>query len=112
MHNAFNALVRSGDLTTVESIEVPARAERRLPTPAAFEEGPVGEWLRSKLGEDGTLWRHQSLALETIARGLNVVIATGTASGKSLIFQMAAVQALTQTNDRTLVLYPLKALLN
>ena len=59
----------------------------------------------------GELWNHQALALEKLGENENVVISTGTASGKSLIFQAASLhRSLLNKDDRCLVFYPLKAL--
>lgn len=57
------------------------------------------------------LYRHQTQALEEIFAGHNVVIAAGTAAGKTLCYLLPIVQAL--ADDRTaraLLLYPTKAL--
>ncbi len=56
-------------------------------------------------------WSHQSEAAELAHRGSDVVIATGTASGKSLAYQLAGLTALT-ADPRACVLYlaPTKAL--
>lgn len=56
-----------------------------------------------------TPWKHQAAALSHIANGRNVSIATGTGSGKSLIFQVPALAA-AQHGGTTLALYPTKAL--
>src|SRR5581483_9975720 len=50
--------------------------------------------------------------LNSISEGLNVVVSTGTASGKSLIFQTAIAKELTEGDGKAIVLYPLKALLS
>lgn len=108
---ALERLERDGDLTVAERIDLPARTERRLALPAAFTQGRVGAWLKSNHAAGGTLWRHQSLALGAVAENRSVVMATGTASGKSLVFQAAALRV--PENDpeaRVLVFYPLKAL--
>jgi DEAD/DEAH box helicase domain-containing protein len=57
------------------------------------------------------IWAHQAEALRRFDGGSNIVIATGTASGKSLVFQAAALRMLDQ-RPRSVVLafYPLKAL--
>ena len=57
------------------------------------------------------LWAHQAKALECLGRGENVVISTGTASGKSLIFRSFAFhQILQDPTSRIVVFYPLLAL--
>lgn len=111
MLEAFDALIDAGELGVVETVSIPPRPERRRPIPAAYREGPLGPWLASKVGADGTLWNHQSLALKHLCEGDNIVVSTGTASGKSLIFQLAVAQELLSGDGRALVLYPLKALL-
>ena len=45
------------------------------------------EWLSTDLHER-PLWAHQAEAIDLIRGGRNVVIATGTASGKSRCFQL------------------------
>ncbi|MBI5063461.1 MAG: DEAD/DEAH box helicase, partial [Desulfatitalea sp.] len=57
------------------------------------------------------LYSHQSAALATIADGRHTVVSTPTASGKSLIYNLAVFKALAQdTQARALYLFPLKAL--
>lgn len=57
------------------------------------------------------IYRHQSLALKAFARGQNICVATGTASGKSLVFYAAAAEQLADDRQaRILAIYPLKAL--
>ena len=57
------------------------------------------------------LWRHQRTALDHLAAGRNVVVATGTASGKSLVYQCAALHAVTAAPRATVIyLAPTKAL--
>ena len=61
-----------------------------------------------KLG--GRLWLHQARAMKIAAERRNLVISTGTASGKSLIFQSAAFRILDKDDDAAVVVfYPLKA---
>lgn len=108
---AFNGLVASGDLEVIESFDVPPRAERLLPISRYYLDGSLNAWLRDKFSSDGLLWSHQALALERLERGSNVVISTGTASGKSLVFQLASAREILDGDGNTLVLYPLKALL-
>lgn len=107
----FEALIKNGTLDVVERIDVPARAERRSSLPKAYTSGRVGEWIASRM-PDSSAWRHQSLALELVDAGRNVVVATGTASGKSLIFQLAVMREMLEGDGRAIVVYPLKALLS
>jgi DEAD/DEAH box helicase domain-containing protein len=111
MRRAFQELVSGGQLTIVERIDVPPRQERRAAVPEGFTEGVIGKWLRASIAADGSLWRHQSLALAEIDEGSNVVVATSAASGKSLIFQAAVFKEFLQGEGKAIVLYPLKALL-
>lgn len=104
------SLIDESSLDVVERVDLPSRMEIRRPCPKRFFEGPLRPWLLNKFA-DGQLWNHQSLALEAIAEGKNVVVATGTASGKSLIFQLPLLEAALEESGRALVLYPLKALL-
>ncbi|MBC8071107.1 MAG: DEAD/DEAH box helicase, partial [Deltaproteobacteria bacterium] len=56
-------------------------------------------------------FEHQALAIDAAMRGRDVVIATGTASGKSLCFQLPILDATLRDRDaRALLLFPTKAL--
>ena len=109
MINSFNVAVEVGDYTMVKSFALPARGERRAPIPANYLSGATGRWLNSAY--HGDVWSHQAEALQLFDVGHNVVISTGTASGKSLVFQAAALRILEENKDAViLVFYPLKAL--
>src|SRR5437588_6677735 len=57
------------------------------------------------------LYLHQRATWDAAARGENVVVTTGTASGKSLAFNLPVLHALArQPKNRALYLYPTKAL--
>jgi DEAD/DEAH box helicase domain-containing protein len=57
------------------------------------------------------LYRHQAEAWEAAQRGENVVVTTGTASGKSLAFNLPVLEAIARApKTRALYLYPTKAL--
>ncbi|BDH79552.1 MAG TPA: DEAD/DEAH box helicase [Methanothermobacter sp.] len=59
------------------------------------------------------LYRHQARALEEIRQGMNIIITTPTASGKTLAFNLPIMEKLTQDEDATaLYIYPAKALSN
>lgn len=111
MLDVFNDEVRTQKLTVVESVRIPAREERPMPVPDEYLTGPVGNWLLADEILRGQLWRHQAVALKAFAAGNNVVLSTGTASGKSLVFQAAAIKRLQEDDEAVvLVFYPLKAL--
>lgn len=110
MSNLAAELVANLNLEVIETLDLPGREERRLDVPDALRSGPlsgaIGRW-----AADGKLWRHQSMALEKLFERENVVVATGTASGKSLIFQLYAFdRILRDRTTKVLVFYPLKAL--
>ncbi|MFP4234378.1 MAG: DEAD/DEAH box helicase [Nitriliruptoraceae bacterium] len=69
--------------------------------------------LRERLEADGIaqLWSHQAEALELARAGRHLVLATGTASGKSLAYQLPALERL-HADERSVVLHlsPTKAL--
>jgi DEAD/DEAH box helicase domain-containing protein len=57
------------------------------------------------------LWSHQAEAVNEILTGNNVVLATSTASGKSLAFNLAVLTRLIDDPEATAIyIYPLKAL--
>jgi DEAD/DEAH box helicase domain-containing protein len=57
------------------------------------------------------LYRHQARALEALRAGRDVVLATPTASGKSLVYSLPALEAcLADPEARTLLIFPLRAL--
>ena len=57
------------------------------------------------------LYRHQKEAVERISKGIHTVVATPTASGKSLIYNLPVLETLLEdANSRALYLFPLKAL--
>src|SRR5436190_19621053 len=62
------------------------------------------------LGIEG-LYPHQRRALDLLSEGSNVVVATGTASGKTLVYNMAfAARAVADPKATALYLLPTKAL--
>jgi DEAD/DEAH box helicase domain-containing protein len=82
--------------------------------------GEVAPWpswvppeLRSRLAERGVVapWRHQTAAAELAWTGGHVVVATGTASGKSLAYQLPVLSRLAADAKATaMYLSPTKAL--
>jgi DEAD/DEAH box helicase domain-containing protein len=96
----------AGGLVHLERL--PARSGEPVPIP---DDLPAA--LVERLGAWGvtSLWSHQAEVLARARRGEHVVVATGTASGKSLAYQLPALERLL-ADDRSAVLYlaPTKAL--
>lgn len=110
MTDFADALVQHLGVDVVERLDLPARQERRAPLPATLRNGPLTPYL-SKLRASPDVWSHQAAALELLANGSNVVVATGTASGKSLVFQLFSLHLIrSDPAARIIVFYPLKAL--
>jgi DEAD/DEAH box helicase domain-containing protein len=89
---------------------------RTLPArPARFRDFPpeLSETLRSALIRAGIqkLYLHQSSAWQAVQNGQHLVVVTGTASGKSMCYNLPVLNRLLQTPDsRALYLFPTKAL--
>lgn len=76
---------------------------------------PLGEAARTVARElfPRGLFTHQADAVRAVASGADVCLATGTSSGKSLAFALAAINILEQDPTALIVaIYPLKALAN
>jgi DEAD/DEAH box helicase domain-containing protein len=85
-----------------------ARAARVVPMPEDLHPKVV-----EALGRRGltSLYAHQAEAFSAAQRGEHVMVSTGTASGKTLAFNLPVLNALAaQPKDRALYLYPTKAL--
>jgi DEAD/DEAH box helicase domain-containing protein len=92
----------------VADATLPARSARPAPTPPRLT-ALVGDRLRARGVE--TLWSHQASAVDALRAGRNVVVATGTASGKSLCYQLPIVDGVVEgRRDTTLLVFPTKAL--
>jgi len=88
--------------------ELPARTPQVVPFPEGLPELLVSRL--SLLGVDG-LYAHQIEGLEALRAGRHVMLSTGTASGKSLVYQIAAAEAALTTPKATAIfLFPTKAL--
>jgi DEAD/DEAH box helicase domain-containing protein len=97
-----------GDESLAHVREFPARREATLPFPNDLPAVLVDRL--ALLGIDG-LYRHQRMALDMVQAGRNVVMATGTASGKTLVYNLAfAAEALADPKRTALYLFPTKAL--
>ncbi|HXZ57561.1 MAG TPA: DEAD/DEAH box helicase [Gaiellaceae bacterium] len=86
----------------------PAREARVAPLPEELHPR-----LREALSAQGidSLYAHQAEAWEAAARGEHLIVTTGTASGKTLAFNLPVLDALArEPKRRALYLYPTKAL--
>ncbi|MFZ5857373.1 MAG: DEAD/DEAH box helicase [Chloroflexota bacterium] len=86
---------------------LPPRPANLVPLP------PLPDPLPSALSRRGihALYSHQSAAFESARRGENVVLATGTASGKTLAYNLPVLTALIENPQaRALYFFPTKAL--
>lgn len=93
---------RSGELVHLEHLAARAArtAELREPLhPAAAAAAPAGG-----------LWTHQAAAIDLARQGQSVAVATGTASGKSLCYQLPIADAVASGPATALLCFPTKAL--
>jgi DEAD/DEAH box helicase domain-containing protein len=105
----WNALLQSGraDGRLVHEDTLAARPPRMVPIPQ--ELGPSANWALASVGIT-QLYAHQEEALRAAFDG-PTIITTGTASGKSLCFQLPTLEVLSaDPHARALYLYPTKAL--
>lgn len=100
----FSLLSHDARLIHVEKMDAVAA---RFAEPAK----PLREDIRHQMGVD-RLWLHQAEAIDLIRSGKSVAIATPTASGKSLCYQVPIIEAVTSNTDRAtgLMIFPTKAL--
>jgi DEAD/DEAH box helicase domain-containing protein len=99
----WDDLLEGEELAHVETV---APAEPRI-APLPDDLHPQ---LRQTLPFDG-LYEHQRKAWDIAARGEHLILATGTASGKSLAFNLPVLDSIArEPKERALYLYPTKAL--
>lgn len=92
----------------IHTVEFPAR-EGRWVSASALPLTDAG--LRVASQSPHGIYEHQHLAIQNLLNGKDTAVSTGTGSGKSLIFQTAAIDLLARdASARILVLYPLRAL--
>ncbi|MBN1847905.1 MAG: DEAD/DEAH box helicase [Deltaproteobacteria bacterium] len=94
----------------------PAFIHHRYVPPHAPQYGPeikLNTEIRRilEMSEIRQFYRHQTEAIQYIRQGEHVIIATPTASGKSMIYNLTVMEALLQNrSSKALYLFPLKAL--
>jgi DEAD/DEAH box helicase domain-containing protein len=96
-------------LEIAQSLILPKRPPKHLSVPSRLHREIAAQLTRDyPMG----LYKHQSLALESLLNGNDVALSTSTASGKSLVFITAAIDILLKDpNSKVLALYPAKALI-
>jgi Distinct helicase family with a unique C-terminal domain including a metal-binding cysteine cluster len=87
---------------------LPARAARTAPLRSPLHPEVTARLDSRGIGE---LFTHQAQAIDLLHAGTSVVVATGTASGKSLCYQLPIVDAAVRgATDTALLIFPTKAL--
>ncbi len=106
------SVARWDDLLTGEELAYLGTEAAREPRLAPLPE-ELHPRVREALEAQGvnTLYAHQAAAWEAAGRGEHLVVTTGTASGKTLAFNLPVLDALArEPKQRALYLYPTKAL--
>ena len=106
LHHLEHQPAYDGQVAHIEHI--PARAASY----AGLEE-PLADELQECLAANGLsrLYTHQAAAVNFARRGQNIMVATASASGKTLCYNIAVMQAmLTEPGSRAIYLFPTKAL--
>lgn len=94
-----------------EAVYMPARPETKMPVPARLRISPFRHVIAKDVRFEGGIRGHHHQANALIEQKKNVVVTTGTGSGKSLIYMTEAVQRiLTEPDARVLAIYPQRAL--
>jgi len=108
---AFRDFFQSNHWDVVDVLTTEPRAAELLPV----NDLPLAQASLSFLDRQypNGIYCHQKTALRLALAGENICLSTGTASGKSLVFQAAAINLLAQDpKARIMAIYPMKALGN
>jgi len=108
MHNDIPAILKSFSKRIIETRNLPEKTGSFSSIPAICDAD-----LKKCLINMGyeKLYSHQAEMFEKAIKGNNVIITTGTASGKSLAFYLPVIQTIIQNpSRRALFIYPTKAL--
>lgn len=110
MFDTVEEVLAGLQLQVAERIDLAGRAEKRALLPPSLR-GGVAQQISKDVRDDDSVWEHQAIALELLEKGRNVLVSTGTASGKSLIFQLRTLHLISaDPQAMVLVFYPQKAL--
>ncbi|OFW59421.1 MAG: hypothetical protein A2W01_08995 [Candidatus Solincola sediminis] len=98
-----------GDRNRMTHVEViPARKATYVDLPKDLDPGLAEALDRLKVKK---LYPHQAQALDLVSKGANVMISTGTASGKSLCYHLPVYKELLENpSSRAIYIFPTKAL--
>ncbi len=109
MYDTIHEIIRGTEFSVSESFSIEGRQAHYESIPPFLFSSHVGNYLKQQYATG--LWSHQSRALEILGNGQNLVISTGTASGKSLVFRSLALhKILCDPSSKVAVFYPLRAL--
>ena len=89
-----------------DEITIPGQEARHGATPSWLADSQIWPAVNAQT-DGGQLYLHQAMGLELLGQGHNLVISTGTASGKSLVFQAPTLDHLaTHPNATAIAIYP------
>jgi DEAD/DEAH box helicase domain-containing protein len=109
IQDAVRRLANDSGFDVLEASCLPGRTPSYADVPTALDRRVVD---LLKTHHPGGMYSHQAIALEHVAGGDSLCLATSTASGKSLVFQAAALDLLLRDRfARVVALYPAKALI-
>ena len=97
-------------MNIISELVIPGRAARHEEPPRWLLESPAWPAIQEDT-QGGNLYLHQARGLEILGHSNNLVISTGTASGKSIIFQAPTLHHLAlNPQARAIAIYPIKSL--
>jgi DEAD/DEAH box helicase domain-containing protein len=107
LHRLVDQLERKYRTRITGELRMPATAARRAPIPDAMHPA-----LREALAARGftNLYSHQRAAWDLAQQGRHLVVATPTASGKTLCYNLPVLDAVLSRGAKALYLFPTKAL--
>ena len=107
--SSISNLADQNGFDIIEREQLPERKASYLPIPSDLEPS-IRKYLNNTY--PAGLYKHQVKAIEAILNRQDVCLSTSTASGKSFIFMVAALDLLLRnTSTKVLALYPAKALI-